>query len=136
MESDEHARLQQILAGDRRFPIEAYLFIEVVARATGAAQQRRDRHATYQRPRAAHDCPETALAAIRILAIDVRSRGISRAATILATSFNLVEVGLLGTSPNDSKSDFADVFDFTAAFVEPFVARGPKPQLPLLDVNE
>jgi len=44
-------------------------------------------------------------------------------------------VGLLGTSPNDAKSDFAAVFDFTAAFVEPFVARGPKPQLPLLDVN-
>lgn len=140
MESDEHhARLQQVLAKDCRFPVDAYLFVEeVVTRATRELRSKGEtgiaKHISGQ---------ELLMIARKLLlqrygplAIDVlESWNITRSDDFGDIVFNLVDVGLLGTSPNDSKSDFADVFDFTTAFVEPFVARGPKPQLPLLDVN-
>jgi uncharacterized repeat protein (TIGR04138 family) len=38
--------------------------------------------------------------------------------------FNLVSVGLLSTQPGDREGDFAGVFEFNAAFREPYVWEG------------
>lgn len=38
--------------------------------------------------------------------------------------YNLVSVGLLSTQPGDRESDFAGIFDFDAAFSEPYAWKG------------
>jgi uncharacterized repeat protein (TIGR04138 family) len=140
MAKDAHqSRLQQILAKDNRFPLEAYLFIEeVVSRAARELRRKGEpgaaKHISGQ---------ELLMVARRLLlqkygplASDVlETWNVARCEDFGDIVFNLVAVGLLGVSPTDSRDDFVGVFDFTTAFIEPFVARGPMPQLPLLDLD-
>ncbi len=44
--------------------------------------------------------------------------------------FNLIEAGIFGRSDNDNPADFADVLDFRAAFVEPFLPASPPVETP------
>jgi uncharacterized repeat protein (TIGR04138 family) len=50
--------------------------------------------------------------------------GINRTEDFGRIVFNLVNAGLLSTQPGDRESDFAGVFDFRAAFAEPYVWEG------------
>ena len=47
--------------------------------------------------------------------------------------YSLVEIGLLSVSPNDSRTDFIDVFRFHDAFVKPFQAAKTDRPLPTID---
>jgi uncharacterized repeat protein (TIGR04138 family) len=40
--------------------------------------------------------------------------------------YNLIEAGVMGKTPTDSKGDFADVFDFQEAFGRPYAPRHPE----------
>lgn len=138
--SDEHqAKLQRILAKDGRFAADAYVFIEqVVSLAAQELKAKGEQAAKRQ-----ISGQELLLVAKKLLlqsygplAIEVLdSWQVRRTEDFGDIVFNLVEVGLLGTSPEDSKDDFANGYDFTAAFVEPFVAHGPGPDLPVLDME-
>ena len=47
--------------------------------------------------------------------------------------YALVEIGLLSVSPNDSRTDFIDVFRFHDAFVKPFLPPKTDRPLPAID---
>lgn len=51
--------------------------------------------------------------------------GLHRTADIGELVFNLVEAGKLGKTEEDTKQDFADVFDFDEAFGAPFEPQTP-----------
>jgi uncharacterized repeat protein (TIGR04138 family) len=50
--------------------------------------------------------------------------GITRTEDFGRIVFTLVEIGLLVTQPGDREQDFADVYDFAAAFVEDYAWQG------------
>jgi uncharacterized repeat protein (TIGR04138 family) len=53
--------------------------------------------------------------------------GITRTEDFGRIVFTLVEVGLLVTQPGDREQDFADVYDFSAAFIEDYAWTGVRP---------
>lgn len=50
--------------------------------------------------------------------------GIERTEDFGDIVFNLVEQGVLGKTPRDSKNDFRNGYDFTQAFTAPFLPSG------------
>ncbi|MBR4124830.1 MAG: hypothetical protein IKR13_01385 [Victivallales bacterium] len=47
--------------------------------------------------------------------------------------YALVDIGLLSVSPNDSRTDFIDVYRFHDAFVKPFMTAKSSQALPVID---
>lgn len=54
--------------------------------------------------------------------------GITRCEDFGAIVFNLVQRGILGKSENDKPEDFAEIFTFDEAFVQPFLPEKPSPR--------
>lgn len=50
--------------------------------------------------------------------------GITQCADFGELVFNLVEYEIFGKTPQDSKDDFKDGYDFAEAFLEPFLPKG------------
>jgi len=64
--------------------------------------------------------------ALRVLA----HWGIRRTEDVGELVFNLVESGVLGRRPEDSKRDFANGYEFERVFRDPYRARGRRPGAP------
>ena len=106
--------MDRIRLRERRYDERAYLF---VLAALEFCQQRLDerRHITGQE--LAQGCRDLALERFGVMSrLVLESWGIRSTADIGHVVFALVDLGMLLSQPNDTPSDFADVFDFDQAF--------------------
>ena len=123
--------LDSILAGDTRYPRDAYHLLSAALDHTIRA--------VYAERRSAGDGPEDRHISGRQLAEGFRdyllgeygpfARYILEDLRLRTTDdignlvFNLVAVGAFGKSENDKRSDFHDLYDFHETFVEPFLCE-------------
>ncbi|MFP6586017.1 MAG: Minf_1886 family protein [Pirellulaceae bacterium] len=132
--------LFDLMEQDRRYKPEAYEFIRMAlafahdVMECGSMSQ--EDLAEITKDTSGDDIPEEAhltgqelCEAIRRLALlqfgfmtktVLNSWGIHETLDFGELVYNMIEVGLMKKSATDSKSDFADVYDFKAAFVEGF----------------
>jgi uncharacterized repeat protein (TIGR04138 family) len=106
--------MDRIRARERRFDERAYLF---VLASLEFCQQRlpERRHITGRELALA--CRDLALERFGVMSRPVLEHwGVTCSGDIGDIVFTLVELGLLLSQPNDSRDDFADVFDFDQAF--------------------
>lgn len=62
----------------------------------------------------------------------LKSWGVRWTKDIGIITFQLVQIGILCVSKNDSLNDFIDVFDFKTEFDDPFTAEPPFAELPII----
>ena len=106
--------MDRIRMKEQRYDERAYLF---VLAALEFCQQRLDerRHITGQE--LAAGCRDLALERFGVMSkLVLEHWGIKSTADIGHIVFTLVELGMLLSQPNDTREDFADVFDFRQAF--------------------
>jgi len=128
---DYQKRMAEILAGDSRYPEEAYEFIKLAVSYTveqlKAKGQQEKRHISGVQLLVG--IKELALRQFGPLTINVfREWGIRQTQDFGCLVFNLVNAELLGASEEDSPEDFADVYDFEETFVKPFLEEGEAPK--------
>ncbi len=118
--------LDKIVAADPRYRREAYDFVrealdftqKVVAQSAKGAK----RHVKGQELLAG--IRDFALAQYGPMALTVLEEwGIRRCEDFGEIVFNLIEIGILSKTPEDSRDDFKDGYDFIKAFKEPFLPR-------------
>jgi uncharacterized repeat protein (TIGR04138 family) len=126
--------LEKILAKDRRYGREAYLFVkealDYTQKMLGSAPKNEIRHVTGQQLLAG--AREYALAQYGPMALTVLQEwGIRAGEDIGEIVFNMVEANLLAKTQQDSREDFKGGYDFEEAFRKPFLpARRPAPASP------
>ena len=106
--------MDRIRLKEQRYDERAYLF---VLAALEFCQQRLEerRHITGQE--LAVGCRDLALERFGVMSkLVLEHWGIKATADIGHIVFTLVDLGMLLSQPNDSRDDFADVFDFDQAF--------------------
>ncbi len=116
-----------ICARDTRYDPEAYFFVrDALDYATKALKKPRQ-------GRGRHISGGELLDAIRTYTVRefgpmahtvLRTWGVQRTEDVGEIVFNLVEAGTLGKTDEDTRADFAGVFSFEEAFVQPFLPRG------------
>lgn len=112
--------LQDILNRDPRYAAEAYAFVRVGLSHT-VRRLEKPRHVSGQE--LLDGIREFALAEFGPMAKTVLNNwGIMRTEDFGEIVFNMVENGLLGKTEKDSRADFANGYDFEAAFRKPFQA--------------
>lgn len=131
-DADTEAGLRELVRRDPRHPREAYLFVFA---GLARAQQMRSAEVGAEGERQHVRGPEL-LESLRDLALDdfgplahhvLGAWGIRRTEDFGRLVFSLIGAGLLSGTPEDSQADFADGYDFTSAFVDPFVETGEMP---------
>lgn len=131
-EADTEAGIRELVRRDARHPREAYLFVfagleraQQMRRAeVGAAGARQH----VRGPELLEALRDEALDEFGPLAYRVLSEWqIRRTEDFGRLVFNLIEAGLLSATPEDSPVDFADGYEFTSAFVDPFRETGEMP---------
>ncbi len=106
--------MDQLRLREPRFHERAFLFV-LAALEYSQTQLTERRHITGAE--LARACRELALERYGVLARSVLEHwGIQRTGDIGDIVFALVELGLLISQPNDSRDDFANVYDFDEAF--------------------
>ena len=116
--------LDVILREDRRYDIEAYLFVrealDYTVKMLNTPPQGPERHISGQELlegiRQFAVC-EYGPMALRVL----NTWGVRRTADFGEIVFNLVEKGVLGKTDRDKREDFAGGYDFADAFAKPFL---------------
>jgi len=116
--------LDEILARDPRYHREAYLFLREALDHTqkGVVKENRGqlRHVTGQE--LLGGIREYALAQFGPMVVTVFSEwGIHNCADFGEIVFNMVDIGLLAKTDQDSRADFADGYEFDDAFRKPFL---------------
>ena len=114
--------MEQIRLREARYHERAYLFVL-------SALEYCQTHLTERRhitgPELVHACRDVALERFGVLArLVLEHWGIQSTEDIGDVVFALVESGLLISQPNDSRDDFAAVFDFDAAFERDYPWNG------------
>ena len=127
--------MREIVEEDPRYNVDAYIFLRESLDVTIKIMDK-----PLEGP-ARHVSGRELLEGIRTHAINefgpiVRTVlahwGITSTADFGEMVFNLVGKGILGKTDEDKRTDFHDVFDFEAAFVEPFLpARDLEADSPL-----
>ncbi len=116
--------LERIVAGDARYPGEAYLFVREALDFTQKAILKANKNV------ARHVTGQELLAGIREYGLSqfgpmtmavLQAWGIERCEDFGEVVFNLVEHGLLSKTPQDSREDFKGGYDFAKAFRDPFI---------------
>ncbi len=120
--------VETILSTDTRYDREAYLFLRDALDYTTKSLKR-----SGEGP-ARHVTPVELLDGVRQYALKefgpmtltvLSYWGVRRSEDIGAIVFNLIEAGVFGRADTDSVEDFANGYDFAAAFVVPFKAGVP-----------
>jgi len=115
-QEDFEEDLMALVRSDPRYPVQAYYFIY---EALDYSQRLLGRQG--------HVSGQELSEGIRAMALDqfgmmartvLESWGVTSTGDFGELVFNLVENGLLRKTPDDSKEDFYDVYDFTEAFEE------------------
>ncbi len=109
---------------DQRYTVDAYQFVkealEHTQRTIGKDKRGRTRHVTGQE----------LLKGIRQYALErygpmalmlLEEWGVRACSDFGEMVFNLIEIGLLAKTPNDSREDFQGGYDFVEAFRKPFL---------------
>ncbi len=110
--------LSPILEADRRYTVEAYLFVREGLDHT-VRQLDKPRHVSGQE--LLEGMREYALKEFGPVTRRVLSEwGINECVDFGNIVFNLVNHGLLGKTDEDSIEDFMDGYDFNEAFIQPF----------------
>jgi uncharacterized repeat protein (TIGR04138 family) len=131
-DADTEAGIQELVRQDPRHPREAYHFVFA---GLARAQQMRSAEVGSAGGRQHVRGPEL-LEALRDLALDefgplayrvLCAWNIRRTEDFGRLVFSLIGAGLLSGTPEDSLVDFADGYEFTSAFVDPFVETGEMP---------
>ncbi|HPC59126.1 MAG TPA: hypothetical protein PKX23_00570 [Verrucomicrobiota bacterium] len=119
--------LDLIRSKDQRYERDAYLFVREALDYTQKTIARGGRG----RPR--HVTGQELLAGIRDYALEqfgpmaatvLEHWGIRSCSDFGEIVFNMVEIGLLAKTPEDSRADFAEGYDFFEAFQKPFLPSG------------
>ncbi len=123
-------KLDRILAQDTRYPRDAYLFVrealDHARKMVGKDSRRHVQHITGQQLLAG--IRDFALAQFGPMTPTVFAEwGIHACRDFGEIVFNMVEIGLLAKTDQDSRADFQDGYDFDEAFRKPFL---PAPKLP------
>ncbi|HRU07739.1 MAG TPA: hypothetical protein P5137_18400 [Candidatus Brocadiia bacterium] len=121
----ETAIRRRVLNRDKRYHINAYRFIYEALEHTQKLLGRRpdsdnpeDRHVTGQELlEGIRDCAQRAFGPLAPCVF--RSWGVRRTEDFGEIVFSLVEAGLMGKTDRDSRADFANGYDFDAAFDGP-----------------
>ena len=119
--------LEKILAKDSRYPRDAYVFVrealDFTQKLISRQNQDRIRHVTGQE--LLDGIRQFALQQFGPMAAMVFEEwGIVRCLDFGEIVFNMVEIGLLAKTENDSREDFQNGYDFTDAFRKPFRPQG------------
>lgn len=119
-----HDLLDKVLEKDTRYHRDAYLFLREALDHThkliDQGHSRKPRHVTGQE--LLNGVRDYALTQFGPMAQTVlESWGVRRCEDIGEIVFNMVDSGLLTTTPQDSREDFKGGFDFRTAFQAPFL---------------
>jgi uncharacterized repeat protein (TIGR04138 family) len=119
-----------IQAKDVRYHRDAYLFLrealDHTQKAIGKDNQGQIRHVSGQELLAG--IREYALSQFGPMTLMVLEEwGVRQCEDFGEIVFNMVEIGLLAKTENDSRADFAGGYDFTEAFRKPFLPKKRQP---------
>ena len=122
--------LDLLVTKDPRYQHDAYLFVKDAldyTQKTVIKQNRGNlRHVTGQE--LLHGIRDYALAQFGPMTQMVFAEwGINRCEDFGEIVFNMVEIGLLGKTEKDRREDFANGYDFDAAFRKPFLPKTKAP---------
>lgn len=122
--------IEQVLARDRRYAREAYLFLRDALDHTqkGLARQTKGavRHVTGRE--LLEGIRDYALQQFGPMALTVFEEwGIRSGEDFGEIVFNMIECGLLAKTDADSRADFAGGYDFAEAFRTPFLPSAKRP---------
>ncbi|MBN1676523.1 MAG: hypothetical protein JXR37_36105 [Kiritimatiellae bacterium] len=126
--------LEEIVREDPRYHLDAYLFVREALEVTVRMLKKPEKGPARKR----HVSGQELLEGIRTYALDeygpmamtvLRSWGVGRTEDFGAIVFKMVEKGILGKTEEDKLQDFANGYDFEAAFVMPFRPAGTRPAL-------
>jgi uncharacterized repeat protein (TIGR04138 family) len=122
--------IDEIVAQDRRFHRDAYVFVREALDHTQKLILKENRgqlrHVTGQE--LLGGIREYALAQFGPMAITVLEEwGIHKCEDFGEIVFNMVEIGLLAKTDRDSRADFAGGYDFEESFRKPFLPEGKRP---------
>ncbi len=123
--------VNRIRGKDPRYDREAYAFVrealDFVSKQLRKPQEGAGRHITGQE--LLEGIRQFALQEFGPAAVTVfKAWGLSRTEDFGEIVFNLVEAGCLGRTESDSKADFANGYDFGAAFAEPYLPAANRQQ--------
>jgi uncharacterized repeat protein (TIGR04138 family) len=108
------AELENLVAEDPRYKVEAYIFVMTALEYT-LAKMRRAGHLTGRE--LLEGLRDYARAKFGLMAKTVFEHwGVTRTEDFGVIVFNLVDRGILGKTEEDSLEDFKDVYDFSEAF--------------------
>jgi uncharacterized repeat protein (TIGR04138 family) len=123
--------LEQILAKDERYSRDAYLFLREALDHTQKSIVKENKG------QLRHISGQELLGGIRTYALEqfgpmvvtvFESWGVTRCADFGEIVFNMVEVGLLAKTDQDTQADFEDGYSFEDAFRKPFLPRAKSEQ--------
>ena len=119
--------LAEIQAKDPRYQRDAYVFVREALEFTQKTVTKTGRRRSH------HISGQELLAGIRDFALQqygpmakmlLEEWGVRRCEDFGEIVFNMVEVGWLAKTKNDSRADFAGGYDFDDAFRKPFLPHG------------
>ena len=123
MDNELHQKINEICKKDRRFSVNSYFFILDALRVSAKEiQMKKPEHARHLSGRElSNGIKDYALKRFGCMSYTVMDLwGISQTADFGSIVYNLIDVGLLGKSGDDSINDFNNIFDFESAFLKPF----------------
>jgi uncharacterized repeat protein (TIGR04138 family) len=139
--ADETFALHQLVARDRRYPIEAYFFVrDALSYASDSMELSNQYHhdsEVYHTAEEHHLTGQQLCEAIREFSLNqfgYMSRIVLKNWNIESTSsfgdivYNMIEIGLMKKSDRDRRSHFDNVYEFEAAFDEQFQICNTVPQ--------
>lgn len=141
--------LEQIRARDPRYARDAYLFLREALdhtqkralKAVRESRSSRESKSTEELP-VRHVTGQELLEGIRIYALDqfgpmvptvFEEWGIHACADFGEIVFNMVEIGLLAKTEQDSRDDFKNGYTFDDAFRKPFLPETKRPTEPVTE---
>ncbi|MDA3925623.1 MAG: hypothetical protein PF904_13070 [Kiritimatiellae bacterium] len=121
-----HKKINQICKKDRRFSVNSYFFImDALTVASKQINKKEPDHSHHlSGAELSNGIKDYALKRFGCMSYTVMDLwGLNKTADFGAIVYNLIAVGLLGKSGDDSIDDFNDIFDFKDMFLKPFEAK-------------
>lgn len=139
--ADETFALHQLVARDRRYPIEAYFFVrDALSYASDSMELSNQYHhesEVYHTAEEHHLTGQQLCEAIREFSLNqfgymsrivLKNWGIESTSCFGDIVYNMIEIGLMKKSDRDRRSHFNDVYEFSAAFDDQFQICSSAPQ--------
>ena len=130
-------RIAQAAMADKRYPAAAFAYVAKAVPAVAKELCAREKNRSARKHISGQELTEglrrLLLRDFGRMAIDVlKSWHITRTLDFGEIVYDLVAVNVLSVSPQDSREDFVDVYDFDEAFTKSIIPRGPVKPLPIL----